>query len=447
MKREYLVFIGNWRKISRRAKMFCKVRLYTLNAVNGALKIGFFHLLSANVILQIAGFGMQFFLTRLLTQKEIGYIAILQNFLVIMVLIAGFGISTSIVKMCSEKITDGKKQSLLLTGTKFNLITSIVFVTFVMVGTFFNLFSSSEAIVNWAMRVYILQLPFMILNELAMSYLKSQNLIKKMSSFQIITRSLVILMVIGCSFWKGFAGYLIGIVVANFISFLILLKVSLPNIKKIIFFKFEKVLLKEMIDYSKFAFVALIFYQLTQSIGVIMANYIIPGHEKEIGIFSIALLMMNGLIMIPSSYNQIMVPRLSNASDSLKDVKNLFMDYQSKMKAITIVLFVGSYFIVPYLIPVFFGAKYEPAILYFKVLVVGMVMWSIYSPIGNTLLSIGRVDLNVISNAISLIVLIVCNIIFLPIFGIMGLAYARIIMNVVGAIINYIMYKRVFKVV
>ncbi len=63
---------------------------------------GFFHLLSVNFLAQFLGFGTVLIFPKLLTAVEIGQLRILQTYTGLFAVLAGFGLSTSLLKYCAE---------------------------------------------------------------------------------------------------------------------------------------------------------------------------------------------------------------------------------------------------------------------------------------------------------------------------------------------------------
>jgi len=66
-------------------------------------KKGFFHLVSANLIIGFLGFGSQLLVAKYLTPVELGQIKTIQAFINVATIIASFGFGISVLKLCSEK--------------------------------------------------------------------------------------------------------------------------------------------------------------------------------------------------------------------------------------------------------------------------------------------------------------------------------------------------------
>ncbi|UOK57879.1 polysaccharide biosynthesis C-terminal domain-containing protein [Bacillus sp. OVS6] len=105
-----------------------------------------------------------------------------------------------------------------------------------------------------------------------------------------------------------------------------------------------------------------------------------------------------------------------------------------------------SIFSSAFFLPLVFGENYINSVPYFQILVVGLFFWSIYSPKGITLVSIGRVDANFKVSLISFIINVVLNILFIYKFGALGAALATTITYFITIFINKYYFRKFFTV-
>jgi O-antigen/teichoic acid export membrane protein len=75
-------------------------------------KNGFFHLLSTNVLIQMLGFGSTLAVAKLLSPEELGSVKLLQSYSGIFAVFAGFGLSTALLKYCSENRSEEEKEAI-----------------------------------------------------------------------------------------------------------------------------------------------------------------------------------------------------------------------------------------------------------------------------------------------------------------------------------------------
>ncbi|MGG3671398.1 oligosaccharide flippase family protein [Bacillus nitratireducens] len=405
-----------------------------------AKKVGFLHLLSANMLLQIAGFGGQIFLTRILSVEEIGKIKVLQSFLGIIILIAGLGINVAILKLCSEKISDEEKDILFVNGFKFSIVISLFTTVTVVLLAFLGLLSENNEINN-AMKLYIVQVPFLVMNTFAIFYLQSQKRVHDMSKIQSKTKIMVIVVSTLSAYFFGLYGYVMGIVFSNIVATVLcfsLLKDKLVKLKEI---KVSKVYILKLLNISGVSFVTNLMGQLVISLNILLLSYMSKS-SAEIGYYGIAQLIITSMMIIPNTLNQIMIPYLSEKSDNEKEIKKILSSYQKRMRILIFSLFVATYFIVPAFMPVVFGEKYSNSIVYFRILLVGMVFWSLYSPKGITLVSIGKVDYNFYTSMCTFIINILLNIVLIIKFDVMGAALATMLTYFITIFFNNYFFKK-----
>jgi O-antigen/teichoic acid export membrane protein len=72
---------------------------------------GFFHLLSANVLIQLVAFASQLFVAGILSPEDVGRIKIITTFLSVFSIIGGMGLNASTLKLCSENRSEAKQRN------------------------------------------------------------------------------------------------------------------------------------------------------------------------------------------------------------------------------------------------------------------------------------------------------------------------------------------------
>ncbi len=407
----------------------------TLNRIS---KIGFFHLLSANLILQIVGLGIQIFLARILSVDDIGRIRIIQSFISIATIIAGLGVNTAILKLCSEDIDNNKKKIIFINGIKFNFITSLVVLIVCIICSVTNIYSADN-IINMSLRYYSVIIPFSVFNDLGIVYLQSQKKIKDMSRIQIITKVISVLFIMLFSMLFSLNGFIFAYIITGIISFLIfiiLFKNELNGFSRI---KITKKHIKDIFNIGKYAFATNSIGQILASVDVLFMNYLINDNSR-IGFFGIAQLIIGGLMIVPSTFNQIIVPYVSENCKSKNKVIEIYNGYYKKMISLMFSVIVISFFVIPIFIPVIFGSKYVSSISYFRIMLVGFFFWSITATRGIILLGIGQIKYNFYVSLITACFNLIFNYVFILKFGAKGAAYGTVLGYFLGSIVS----KRIF---
>lgn len=401
-------------------------------------KIGFFHLLSANLILQIAGFGIQIFLTRILSVSDIGRIRVMQSFIGIATIIGGLGVNTAILKLCSEDIDNNEKKIIFINGIKFNLITSMIVLITCIICSFTNIYSA-DSVINLLLRYYSIIIPFNVFNDLGIVYLQSQKKIKDMSRIQIITKIISVLFIILFSIFFSLNGFIFAYVITGIISFIIFITVFKSELRGFFKIPVAKKYIKDIFNIGKYAFATNSIGQILTFVDVLFMNYLIKDNST-IGFFGTAQLIISGLMVIPITFNQIIVPYISESCKSKDKVLEIYDVYYKKLIKIMLSVIVISFFIIPIFIPIIFGRKYVNSISYFKIMLVGLFFWSISATRGIILLGIGQVKYNFYISLITACFNLIFNYIFILNFGASGAAYG----TVLGYFLGNIVSKKIF---
>jgi O-antigen/teichoic acid export membrane protein len=407
-----------------------------------AIKVGFVHLLSANIILQIAAFGGQLFLTRILPVEDIGRIKVLQSFFGIIIIIASLGLNTAVLKLCSERISETEKKKLFINGFLLSIFASLIILIITIFASYKGLFSSDN-LINKYMIIFVFQTPFLVLSNIIFFYYQAQKKLKEMSKLQSFTKIVTILISTFFAFYLGTRGYIFGLVLMNFLSFLLLMKILFNNTEKLSW-KINFVYVNKLFKIGIPSFFANLLGQLLLTLNVILSNYFISD-KKEIGYFGIAHLIFTTLLIIPSSLNQLMVPYISENTNDIRKVQELLKKFEKRMMILVTPIFILAYFLVPIFLPIFFGSNYINSVPYLRILLFGLLFWSIYSPKGITLASIGRVDLNLRISFVCFILNIFLTFVLLKTYGMIGAAFSTSITYFFGIFINKYYYFKAIK--
>lgn len=397
-----------------------------------ANKAGFMHLLSANLLIQITGFGGQIFLTRILSVEDIGTIKVYQSILNILMIIASLGLNTAVLKLCSENLEQKERINIFNITLIFTLICSAIIVIISIIFYSDNL-----------LKVYILLIPILSITNLVVIYLQSQQKIKTISYIQSLSKIIIIIFSTLGAYLLGFHGYIYSLVLLNIVTFLFIVPFVRTELKVLNATKFHRRQVKRVYSISIFAFGANLLGVLLINLNILIANFL-SVNTKEIGFYSVAQLIVSTMMMIPSSLGQIMVPKLSGVSNDKNKITSYLRTYNIRNLYLAIFVVILAASLGPLLIPLFFGDKYSHSVPTFEILLIGFLFWSYYSPKGMTLLSIGRSDVNFYVSLISLMCNIIFNFVFIKSFGMVGAAVASTLTNFLTIFINNYFFNKIF---
>ncbi|MDN3019180.1 oligosaccharide flippase family protein [Paenibacillus sp. BSR1-1] len=403
-----------------------------------ANRVGFLHLLSANLLIQISAFGGQIFLTRILSVNDIGTIKVLQSYLTIFVLVGSLGLNTSVLKLCSEEISENEQKGIFNISFLFTIISSMILILAVDL-----LVNSSIIKVNSLLKDYVYLIPIFNLTNLIFVYLQSQQKIKIMSIIQSYSKIFIVILSTLVAFWFGFKGYIYSLIFLNLVSFLGILVFIRNEVNFKYIYNITKSKLKSIFNIGLFAFGSNLLGQLMLNVNIIMATFL-TNNSKEIGYYGIAQLIISAMIIIPSTLGQIMIPKISKLSNNVDEVKKTLRDYRVRNTLLCLLISLIAGATAPFIIPLVFGRNYSNSVLYFEILLMGFIFWSLYSPIGNTLLSVGRSDINFYMNVISVFLNFILNYLLIRSYGMFGAAAANTITYLITIFIYNFFFKKLY---
>jgi O-antigen/teichoic acid export membrane protein len=398
-------------------------------------KKGFFHLLTANLLIQVVAFASQLFVAGILNPEDIGRIKIILTFLSVFSVIGGMGFNASTLKLCSENKTDLEKYKLLYSGVIFTLVSTIFLYLIVLLINAFGLFSKDH-LITLLIPLGLFPLISNSLFGVFTAYFQSIKKIKYLSGLTISNKLIAIIFIILFSYIWGVKGYY----VAFNISFLIMLIPCvnfLLNQRKI--YKSEKFELKEQFSphwfFARKSIFANLISEFSSYLDILLINLLITD-MKEIGFYSFALTLTVALRIFPGTVQQIATPYFSASTHDSKNFMQIFRHYNKQLYIVVISTLVFVVFFVPPAIHLIFNEKYNNSIIYFYLLAIGWSIRQLSQLQTGAIFGLGKIHFNAYSN----LFIAIFNLITIPIaihyWGLVGVAAISIPSNLLFALIT-----------
>ncbi len=386
---------------------------------------GFFHLLTANILIQLVGFGSQLFVAGILAPDDIGRIKIIQTYLSIFSIIAGMGFSSSTLKLCSENRTEEEQSSLFRTALFFTLLSTVSLYTLIILLNLFNVFSPDK-LIKWLIPLGLFPIISNSLFMVFISYFQATLKIKLMSNLTITNKIISIAAIIILSYFAGIKGYYI----AYNLSFIFMLFVCFRAFKSA--FKKELFSTKNFSQflihwhYAKPSMIANLLSNLAAYIDILLLRYFITD-MTQIGFYSFALTLIVVLQLFPSTVQQITIPYFSSLSNKKSDFISAFKQYNMILYAVVAITLIAAWLFTPIIIHWIFSGKYDKSMPYFNILALGWSIRQLTQLQSGAIFGLGKIKYMVYTSAISLIFNLVVFSLALHCFGLMGAAYASIL--------------------
>lgn len=403
---------------------------------------GFFHLLSANLLIQVFAFASQLFVAGILSPENIGRIKIIQTFFSIFLIIAGLGFNASTLKICSENRSHQENADYFNAALLFTLISGALVYFSILIVNAFNIITKDELIHN-ILPLTMLPVVSSSLLALYMSYFQSQKEVKLYSRLTIYNKLIAIIFIIIFTYYWGIIGYY----VAFNISFVILLVVSILKVKEKFRFslKFDiRQKLKDHWKYAKANTLAYIVSELSAFIDIILISFLIKD-IREIGFYSFALTLTIALKIFPSTVQQITIPYFSSFKLGQAEFMSIFRKYNKILFLTVCISLILFLIIAPFLISFLFDGKYDNSYNYLIFLSIG---WSIRNLIqlkSGAIFGLGKIKYNAFAGIWTLLCCLIVYPVFIGHWGIMGAAYASIISGTIFFISFSLYFRKAVK--
>jgi O-antigen/teichoic acid export membrane protein len=365
----------------------------------------------------------------------------LQTYLSFAVLFSVFGFNTSVVKLCSEDRRGGELRYLFNKSLCYVAITSALACLIAVCLNYADLISSDKEI-QYYFYILVIGIVPQAFESIFTCYLQARRLIKQYSKINVAVKFVSVIGIIICTWKLGMPGYIGMYLGGFFISFFALATYIKKHSKEAIIpieqpFKLH----------FKLAYIAL----LTNILGltfnyfdVFLMNYLVTDRES-IGFYSFALTLTLGMTIYRNTVNQIAVPYLSNMSRELDVLQQKAQSYGRINVFASLCLAILFIVAVPILVKIVYKEKFDNSMVFFFILCLSEMFYSISSFKGYTILAIGEIKYNFYGSLISGLLGLLFSLIGLKFFGLTGLATGKLVSNLLFCVIVIFIYKRALR--
>jgi len=401
---------------------------------------GFFHLLSANILIQIVAFASQLFVAGILLPDDIGRIKIIQTYLSVFSIIAGMGFNTSVLKLCSENSSPEIKKRLLESSLLFTIISSVSLYFIVIILNLFGIFSSDKLI------KYLIPMGLfpMISNSVFMvfiSYFQAIKDIKLISKLTASNKFISIIGIIMLTYWFGIKGFYLAYNVSFLLMLVVCFKIYRGSHNIGIFQTKNFSGLPAIWRYAKPSILANLFSEMSAYVDIILLSFFIKDMQ-QIGYYSFALTITVILRLFPGTVQQIASPYFSSLANQKADFIQAFERYNRLLYIGVTLSLVVVLIITPFFTHWIFKGKYDQSMIYFPWLAIGWSLRQLAQLQSAATFGLGKIHYNAYVCLYSLLFNIASITVAIILFGLKGAAYASVLNGVVFALSSGYFYKR-----
>lgn len=174
-------------------------------------------------------------------------------------------------------------------------------------------------------------------------------------------------------------------------------------------------------------------------LGVFFVNFFI--HPMAVGIYSIAIVLAEALWFFSGSLAVVLFSKVANSNDP---IESEILTNQSCRVSFLIVSAGGVllFLLAPFAIQILFGSEYLGAVYPLRILLPGIVIFSVSNVLASHLTGSGFPQYNTFASLFSLMLTISLNIILIPKWGINGAALSSSISYIFSTLLTIFFYKK-----
>lgn len=182
-------------------------------------------------------------------------------------------------------------------------------------------------------------------------------------------------------------------------------------------------------------------YLNSQINNIFIGYYLNP---TEVGIFAVATLLAQMLLLIPSAVATVTTPMIANlfGQGDLEGIRRVFYSTIKRSFLISAVFTALLIVFGPYIITLLFGEIFLASYVPLLVLLIGSLIHASFMAVGGTLSSIGQVNVIFRIGMVCVLFNIILNILLIPVFGIIGAAMATSATSIINFLITMSIIKR-----
>jgi len=406
---------------------------------------GFFSIFISSILSKILVFIGGVVLIRVLSKTDYGIYAYVLNCISMLCLLNDFGVSSAAFQYLTENFDNEKKQGAILKYSLFvGIYASIVGSILILLSPIYYPFMIDKA---KSLTQILCILPFLtLINGLIPVILRAKLDNKNYGKLQILSTFFSYLTLIPLSLAFGVFGAIISQYFYNIIILIVGLVLILKYLKK---YTYKENLKKsEKKEFVKFSLAT----QINNTIGgalIIIDTFIIGlliANPIDIASYKVASIIPHALSFLPTCVVIYTLPYFIKNNQNIAWMKKNFNRLIKYGLMIYAIICLGLIVFSKLTFSILYGNKYNEAIPIFIVLIIGFFFSATFKiPCSNIVYSMKKVRVNIIINVISIIINFISNIIFLRLFGVIGVAITTTLINIISSIIYVIYINKLLK--
>lgn len=166
--------------------------------------------------------------------------------------------------------------------------------------------------------------------------------------------------------------------------------------------------------------------------------------EEEVGYYSLGVAIAEKIWQLPLAMGVVLMSRTANATD-----QEMINQNTAKLLRVSILAellaAICLFFIAPFIVPLIWGAPFQPSVKILQYLLPGILFVSIYRLLSSRLSGIGLPQISIYVFLPSLVINVLLNLWWIPRYGAMGAVMATNVSYIIASIVYVFVYASVVK--
>jgi O-antigen/teichoic acid export membrane protein len=389
-------------------------------------------------------------IARMLGPSDYGLFSLGLAVLSIVAVIAGLGIEGGVERYIGYYW--GKRsylKGIILSSIKIVIMSSLVWMIILLLSrTLIVPYFTSDPTLKIILLFFALILPLFVILNLLVSFMNGFKTVELVIIVKQIWEPFINLAFTGILLYFGYAlmgvviGYILAIILSFILAFFFVYKRIVPRIRT----KEETVpMASKLFSFSIPLVASNILANFVLWIDSLMIAYYITA--EQVGIYNVAIPLASIMVMPIVMFQSLFVPVMTKlyAESRIKDIEAVYQIMLRWIIILSLPVFLILFVLGEEIIIFLFGQVYQTGIISLRLLIIGFFIIALFGPIGLLYNIIGKTKYKLIVAIVSLFIAIITNIIFIPLIGTPGAAFATSLTKVINVILLFIPIYYIFK--
>lgn len=402
---------------------------------------GFLHIMAASSLSKMIAFLSGIILIRIINKADYGVYSYALNVLNYFLLFNGIGVASGLLQVCTEAGGDKDKADL-----RYRMGTTVGFawdflliIAIVLMALFVPLPVEGSNALLLFMSMYPI---FVLASDIQFVRLRSELRNVEYSAANTINSILVMVCSVGGALLAAEYGLIVGRYIAFFFTVCFVgrffdIRIVCINTKKA--FMLVKTEFRSLVDLLKLSAASCLTNAISQALllmGALMLG-VLTRDSELVASYQVATTIPFALAFISAAFVTYFYPYFVRNASNLRWLSRYSTLAIGGMFVFSAAIACFLISLSGWLVPMVFGRSYIDAISPFIILVVGFVAGSSFRAIaGSILLALRRIGFNLLSNIVSLLILVISALLLIPQMGMVGAALSYTVAMIGGGALN-----------